>query len=69
MGKLQQNQLDAFQFVNNVFWGKYLNLNFTVGIDGISVFFLILTTLLVPLCVLVGWALSFKPQKIILYLG
>ena len=47
--------IGCFQFVNSVSWGKYLNLSFTVGIDGISVFFLILTTLLIPLCVLVSW--------------
>lgn len=47
--------IGCFQFVNSVSWGKYLNLSFTVGIDGISVFFLILTTLLIPLCILVSW--------------
>ena len=30
-------------------------LNFIVGIDGISLFFIILTTFLIPVCLLVGW--------------
>nr|YP_009733003.1 NADH dehydrogenase subunit 4 [Jaagichlorella roystonensis]QHU78299.1 NADH dehydrogenase subunit 4 [Jaagichlorella roystonensis] len=30
-------------------------LNFILGIDGISLFFVILTTFLIPVCLLVGW--------------
>lgn len=29
--------------------------NFIVGIDGISLFFILLTTFLIPVCILVGW--------------
>ena len=35
-----------FQFVDQIFWVPSLNLNLTVGIDGISLFLVILTTLL-----------------------
>lgn len=45
----------AFQFVTKSFWLHTLNLNFTMGIDGISLFFLLLTTLLIPLCILTSW--------------
>ena len=44
-----------FQFVDKLMWLPNLNLNFTVGIDGISVFFIILTTLLIFLCLLTSW--------------
>lgn len=44
-----------FQFVEKIFWLPNLNLNFTVGIDGISIFFIILTTLLIFLCLLTSW--------------
>lgn len=45
-----------FQFVtNNVLWINQFNLNFSLGIDGISLFFVILTTLLIPLCILSSW--------------
>lgn len=30
-------------------------LSFVIGIDGISLFFIILTTFLIPICILVGW--------------
>ena len=32
-----------------------MNLNVTLGIDGISLFFLLLTTLLILLCILISW--------------
>lgn len=45
----------GFQFVIRFFWLPNLNLNFTIGIDGISLCFLILTTLLIPICILTSW--------------
>lgn len=45
----------AFQFVVKFFWVPILNLNFTLGIDGISIFFLLLSTMLIPLCILTSW--------------
>lgn len=37
-------------------WLPYENINFYLGIDGISLFFVILTTFLIPICILVGWS-------------
>jgi len=45
----------SFQFITTFFWLPNLNLNFTVGVDGISLFFIMLTTLLIPLCLLTSW--------------
>jgi proton-translocating NADH-quinone oxidoreductase chain M len=50
-----QKSIGSFQFVVKLFWLPALNLNFTLGIDGISIFFLLLTTLLIPLCILTSW--------------
>ena len=50
-----QNYVGAFQFVVNFVWFPSLNLYFTLGIDGISIFFIVLTTLLIPLCLLTSW--------------
>lgn len=33
----------------------YSTINFVIGIDGISLFFVLLTTFLIPVCLLVGW--------------
>ena len=47
-----QRSISSFQFVVKFFWFSNLNLNFTLGIDGISLFFVLLTVLLIPLCLL-----------------
>jgi proton-translocating NADH-quinone oxidoreductase chain M len=44
-----------FQFVEEFLWIPSSNINFFIGVDGISLFFVILTTLLVPLCILGSW--------------
>jgi proton-translocating NADH-quinone oxidoreductase chain M len=44
-----------FQFVYDFAWIQSSNLNFSLGVDGISVFLVILTTLLIPLCLLASW--------------
>lgn len=41
-----------FQFVEQVLWFPYLNLQYYVGIDGISVYFVLLSALLTPMCLL-----------------
>ena len=43
------------QFVETYQWIPSLNVNYAVGVDGISLFFVILSTLLSILCVLVSW--------------
>lgn len=40
------------QFVVNISWINFFNLNFIFGVDGISIFFLILSTFLIPFCIL-----------------
>ena len=44
-----------FQFLVKLIWFPLLTLNFTLGVDGISLFFILLTTLLIPLCILASW--------------
>src|SRR5210317_2244035 len=50
-----KKSVGTFQFVTKLLWIPVLNLNVTLGIDGISLFFLLLTTLLIPLCLLISW--------------
>jgi len=44
-----------FQFGENHAWIPMLHINYTLGIDGISLLLILLTTLLMPLCVLCSW--------------
>nr|YP_009674855.1 NADH dehydrogenase subunit 4 [Metzgeria furcata]QDE12883.1 NADH dehydrogenase subunit 4 [Metzgeria furcata] len=49
-----ENDTAKFQFVETIRWLPYPNINFYIGIDGISSFFVILTTFLTPIRILVG---------------
>lgn len=44
-----------FQFVEKVDWLPAYGIGYHMGIDGISLFFVILSTFLTPLCVLASW--------------
>lgn len=48
--------LAQFQFVEQLLWIPYLNLECYIGIDGISLFFVLLTSLLTALCILASWS-------------
>nr|WCH57647.1 NADH dehydrogenase subunit 4 [Hypnea wynnei] len=45
-----------FQFVSTFLWFPYLNFYYTIGIDGISIFFILLTAFLIIICVLISWS-------------
>ncbi len=44
-----------FQFEEKVVWIKALGINYHMGVDGISVLFVLLSTLLTPICILSAW--------------
>jgi NADH-quinone oxidoreductase subunit M len=45
-----------FQFVEQVNWIESLNIQYVIGIDGISILLVMLTTFIMPLCVLASWS-------------
>ena len=49
------NSTAAFQFVDEAEWLTSLNIGYKVGVDGISVFFVLLSTFLTPICILSSW--------------
>jgi NADH-quinone oxidoreductase subunit M len=44
-----------FQFVEQAPWLPEYKISYHLGVDGISIFFLVLTTFLVPICILSSW--------------
>ena len=44
-----------FQFVEESQWMPAFGINYKLGVDGISMLFVLLTTLLTPICVLSSW--------------
>jgi NADH-quinone oxidoreductase subunit M len=53
------NEFDAksadFQLVDQAQWMPGLSINYKMGVDGISLFFVLLSTLLTPICILSAW--------------
>ena len=47
--------VSGMQFVERVEWMPTFNIHYAVGVDGISLVMVLLTTLLTPLCVLASW--------------
>jgi len=45
----------AFQFEERALWMPAFNIAYHVGVDGISMLFVLLTTLLTPVCILASW--------------
>jgi proton-translocating NADH-quinone oxidoreductase chain M len=44
-----------FQQAYHFIWSDYLNIYYSLGVDGFSVFFVLLTTFLIPFCILYSW--------------
>jgi len=53
----------GFQFVESAAWIPQFGIAYKVGIDGISLFLLLLTTFLTPLVVLAGWGAIHRRVK------
>lgn len=46
---------EDFQYMESYSWIFGTNIHYSLGIDGISILFIILTTLLIPICFLASW--------------
>jgi proton-translocating NADH-quinone oxidoreductase chain M len=62
--------ISKFQFVEKIYWLEFFNINCFLGIDGISLLFIILTTFLYPICILSSWKSinNFYKEFIIVFL-
>ena len=45
----------SFQYVKTYKWLSIMNIEYTIGVDGLSLFFIILTAFLIPICILSTW--------------
>ena len=45
----------SYQFVEKISWFDDFNFNYHIGVDGISLFMIILSSFLTPLCILASW--------------
>ena len=61
-----QNSVGYFQFVIKLSWFPISHINLILGVDGISLFFVLLTTLLIPLCLLTSWNITTSLKKFLI---
>jgi len=52
-----------YQYVHSYSLLNSWNIPLTLGVDGISIFLILLTTLLIPLCIMTGWNTITKKKK------
>jgi NADH-quinone oxidoreductase subunit M len=57
-----------FQFAVRVPWIPSLGIDYSMGIDGISVFLILLTTLLTPLAVLASWSIHDRLKEYFIFM-
>lgn len=63
------NELGNFIFVSHLPWLSNFNIYYSIGIDGISIFFIILTAFLTPICMLISWnSIVYKTKEFFLML-
>lgn len=57
------------QFIENKDWLPGLNIRYALGIDGLSLLLILLTTFLIPLCVVVSWeSIKFQVKEFLIFL-
>ena len=49
------SNIDGYQFEEKKQWFSNFNFYYHIGVDGISLFFILLTTFLTPICILSSW--------------
>ena len=63
------DELGNFVYVLHLPWLSFFNIYYSIGIDGVSIFFVILTAFLIPLCILIGWnSIRYKIKQYIIML-
>lgn len=58
----------GFQFATDVEWIPALGVRYQLGVDGISIFLVLLTTLLTPLAILASWSIEDRLKEYFIFM-
>jgi NADH-quinone oxidoreductase subunit M len=62
-----KQEIHGFQFEENYLIMESINMHYHLGVDGISLFFIILTGILTPLCIIASWeSIKFRIKEYII---
>lgn len=59
---------DFFSYYNTICLSSYLNIYYSIGIDSLAYYLILLSTLLTVLCILVIWEIKYKLKEFIMIL-
>lgn len=63
------NNTNEMVFVFHLDWFKFFSVQYSLGIDGISLFFILLTTFLIPVCILLSWeSITYRVKEFLILL-
>src|SRR6185295_8562521 len=57
-----------FQFVLNIPWIPSFGIDYHMGVDGISLFLILLTTVLTPLAILASWSITERAKEYFIFM-
>lgn len=63
MWKFYDSSSSAYQFVEHYKWLSSYNISYHLGVDGISIYFVILNCLLMPVCILASWHIEKRVKE------
>ena len=58
LGRFDPSTAQSFQMVEQARWVESIGLTYTVGVDGVSIWMLLLTTFLFPVSILASWTVT-----------
>jgi NADH-quinone oxidoreductase subunit M len=58
LGRFDPSAPEAFQMVEQARWVESIGLSYTVGVDGVSLWMVLLTTFLFPISILASWTVT-----------
>jgi len=63
------NEIGNYVYAVHLPWLSSFNIYYSLGIDGISIFFIILTSFLIPICMMISWnAISYRVKEYMIML-
>ncbi len=70
MWSLYDPSYKGYQFTESMKWLESKNITYSLGVDGISIYFIILNCFLMPICILASWNIEKRVKEyLILFLG
>lgn len=66
---LRNDEIGTYTYIIHLPWLHFFNIYYSIGVDGLSIYFIVLTAFLIPLCILSSWnSITYKIKEYMLML-